>query len=251
MEKLSLKKEMTSQSNKNKTNNIVLKENERLDDLQFNNLHIIQNKKLYCFSSDAVLLCNFVKAKKTDTIVDLCSGSGVVGILAQAKTNAKQLYMIELQEELADMCNHSIIYNGLQNKAKVFCHDVVNAQNVLFEETGKKQFDVVCANPPYYLTSQKKLSGKESIDIAKFELRLNLNSLCKNASDLLKYGGKFYMINDSERIAEIIETLKKYNLEPKVLEFVFSKKNEKSNVVLIEAEKLGKSGVKVLYKNLY
>ena len=242
---------MTNQNNKSKTNNFCLNENERLDDLQYNGLYIIQNKKNYCFSSDAVLLCNFVKAQKSDTIVDLCSGSGVVGILAQAKTNAKQLYMIELQKELAEMCNRSITYNNLQNKAKVFCCDILEAQKTLFEEAGKKIFDVVCVNPPYYLPTQKKLSGKESVDIAKFELRLNLNSICKVASDLLKFGGKFYMINDSERIAEIIETLQKHNLQPKVLEFVFPKPNTKSNVVLIEAVKSGKPGTKVIYKNLY
>lgn len=214
-------------------------------------MHIIQNKQMYCFSSDAVLLCNFVKAKKKDTIVDLCSGSGVVGILAQAKTNAKQLYMIELQKDLVDMCKRSLEFNGLKEKAKVFCCDIKNAQYVLFEETGKKQFDVVCANPPYYLPNQKKVSGNEIIDIAKFELRLNLDSLCKVASNLLKFGGKFYMINDSDRVVEIIEKLQKYNLQPKILQFVFPKKDEKSNVLLIEAEKSGKPGAKVLFKNLY
>ena len=246
-----MKKEMTSQSNKTKINNLHLQKDERLDDLQYNNLYIIQNKYNYCFSSDAVLLCNFVKAKKTDTIVDLCSGSGVVGILAQAKTNAKQLYMIELQKELANMCERSIEYNGLQDKAKVFCCDIVDAQKILFQETSKKQFDVVCVNPPYYLPTQKKLSGKEQIDIAKFELRLNLNSICKVASDLLKFGGKFFMINDSDRIAEIIQTMQKHDLQPKVLEFVFPKPNTKSNVVLIEAIKAGKSGINVVCKNLY
>ena len=70
----------------------MLKQNERLDDLQFNNLFIIQNPELYCFTSDAVELCNFVKCGVKDRIVDLCSGSGIIGILAQAKTNAKQVY---------------------------------------------------------------------------------------------------------------------------------------------------------------
>ena len=217
--------------------------------MQFEGLQIIQNKDLYCFTSDAVLLCNFVKAKKSDTIVDLCSGSGVVGILAQAKTGAKKLIMIELQKELVAMCQKSLEYNNLNN-AKVFCCDIENAPNVIKEELGIEQVEVVCANPPYYLTSQKKVSGNEKIDVAKFELKLTLNSLCKVANKLLKFGGRFFMINDSTRITEILDVLKRNDLQLKVLQFVYPKTDDKSNVVLIEAVKGGKPGTKVFYKNI-
>ena len=228
---------------------VELKDGERLDDLQYNGLYLIQNKNLYCFSSDAVLLCNFVKAKRTDIIVDLCSGSGVVGILAQAKTNAKQLVMIEKQKELADMCQRSILYNNL-NSANVLCCDIKNCVKSIKNKLGISQVDVVCVNPPYYLPTQKKLSGNIKIDMAKFELKLSLNSICKTANKLLKYGGKFYMINDSERIAEIMSTLLKNDLQPKVIELVYPKKNKHSNVVLIEAVKYGKPGTKIYYKEI-
>ena len=226
---------------------IELLEGERIDDLQYNNLMLVQNKNYYCFSSDAILLCNFVKAKKTDTIVDLCSGSGVVGILAQAKTGAKKLVMIEKQKELFEMCQKSIVLNGLENKAEVINLDVVDAPKVL----GFEKYDVVCSNPPYCLTNQKKLSGNEIVDIAKFEIKLDFDKLCKSAERLLKFGGKFFLVNDSSRIAELLQTLKKYNLEPKVIQFVHPKKDEASNVVLVEAVKYGKSGAKVLSKNLW
>lgn len=224
------------------TNNL-LKKDERLDDLQYNGLQLIQNKNLYCFSSDAVLLCNFVKTKKSDTLVDLCSGSGIVGILAQAKNQTKNLIMVEKQPELADMCKRSLIYNNIQN-ATVLNLDIAQAVEVL----GKEKYDVVCSNPPYYLTNGKKLSGKPQIDMAKFEITLDFNLLCKTASSLLKYGGKFYLVNDSSRIAELIVTLQKYKLEPKKIEFCFPK--QQSNVVLIECIKNGKSGAKITYKNI-
>ena len=234
---------------KNLKSNFMLYDGERLDDLQYKGLHLIQNKNLYCFSSDAVLLCNFIKAKKTDTIVDLCSGSGVVGILAQAKTGAKNLVMIEKQQELANMSERSLKLNNLQN-AKVFCCDILDSPNIIHKNLEINQVDVVCANPPYYLPTQKKLSGNKKIDIAKFEMELSLNNLCLTASKLLKFGGKFYMINDSERIAEIIDTLSHFKLQPKVIQFVFPKQAKSSNVVLIEAVKGGKPGAKVYYKNI-
>ena len=223
--------------------NSLLKKDERLDDLQYNGLSLIQNKNLYCFSSDAVLLCNFVKTKKSDTLVDLCSGSGIVGILAQAKNQTKNLIMVEKQTELADMCNRSLVLNNIKN-AKVLNIDIKEAVSVL----GKEKYDVVCSNPPYYLTNGKKLSGKPHIDMSKFEITLDFDLLCKTASGLLKYGGKFYLINDSSRIAELLSTLKKYKLEPKHIEFCFPKKE--SNVVLIECIKNGKSGAKITYKNI-
>lgn len=222
---------------------VKLFDGERVDDLQYNGLRIIQNENLYCFSSDSVLLCNFVKAKSTDTIVDLCSGSGVVGILSQAKTNAKKLIMIEKQQCLADMCKRSILLNKIQN-AEVFCVDVKNVAEVV----GYNKADVVCCNPPYYLTNEKKLSGNRSIDIAKFEIELDFDTLCKSVNQIIKYGGSFYLVNDSERIAEILSTLKKYKLEPKKIEFVFTDANKASNVVLIKAVKYGKPGAKVHVK---
>ena len=231
-------------------NELKLKANERLDDLQYSGLKIIQNKKLYCFSSDAVLLCNFVKAKKSDIIVDLCSGSGVVGILAQAKTDAKNLIMIEKQPELAEMCERSLQFNKLKEKAKVFCCDIIDAPSVLSKQLNLKNVDVVCINPPYYLPNQKKMSGNEKIDMAKFEIALNLKTICEISSKILKFGGRFFMVNDSDRIAEILSTLTLYNLQPKVVQFVFPKEDEKSNVVLIEAIKGGKQGSKVLYKKV-
>ena len=224
-----------------KNNDVQLYSNERIDDLQYNGLVIVQNKDYYCFSSDAVLLANFVKAKNTDTIVDLCSGSGVVGILAQAKTNAKKVVLIEKQKELADMCKKTISINDLNEKVELHNIDVIDAPSFF----GNEKFDVVCCNPPYYLPSQKKMSGNSVVDIAKFEMELSFEKLCEVVNKLLKFGGKFFLINDSTRIAEILTTLKKYNLEPKVVEFVYPKAQVSSNVVLIEAVKFGKNGTKV------
>lgn len=225
---------------------IELDSGERIDDLQFKNLQIVQNKNLYCFSSDAVLLCNFVKARPKDTIVDLCSGSGVVGILAQAKTKAKYLIMVEKQTELFEMCQKSILLNNLQKKAKVFNLDIADAPQVL----GHGIADVVCSNPPYFLPSQKKMTGNPKIDIAKFEIALTFDSLCLSASKLLKYGGKFFFVSDSTRIVQLLSTAQKYLLEPKTIEFVFPKQSKHSNVVLVECTKNGKSGAKVFCKHI-
>ena len=223
---------------------IKLEQDERLDDLQYNGLKLVQNKNLYCFSNDAVMLCNFVKAKKSDTIVDLCSGSGVVGILALEKNNAKKAILVEKQQNLAKMSQKTIDFNNLNDKIQVLNCDILDAPKHL----GAEKYDVVCSNPPYFLPSKNLLSGRSEIDMEKFEINMSFDVLCKVAERLLKFGGKFYFVNDATRLTELIITLKKYNFEPKNIEFVFTKKDTHSKVALFECSKKGNAGTKINFK---
>ena len=217
-----------------------LKTDERLDDLQFNNLYIIQNKKGYCFTSDAVKLANFAIVKNNGTVVDLCSGSGVVGILVHAKNKVKKTYFVELQENLADMCTRSIELNNLSDQMQVLCMDLKDAHKTL----GVEIADTIVCNPPYFKKNEKSLikDCKEKA-IARHELTTSLEEIIKEASKLIKYGGKFYLANREERLVEVIEKLKKYNFEPKILKV---EKNKGSNLILVGSVYHGKSGIKIV-----
>lgn len=218
-----------------------LKTNERLDDLQFNNLFIIQNKNGYCFTSDAVALANFVKVKSGGTVVDLCSGSGVIGILVQAKNKVSKTILVELQSSLADMAKRSVEYNNLENV------EVINAplQNIS-KDIGNNCYDVVVCNPPYKQNGTAKLINEnEEIAIARHELKVTLEEIVKEASLLLKFGGEFYIVNKEERLVDMCLTLRKYNLEPKELKILPSSKG--ANVVMIKAKKGGKNGIKISF----
>lgn len=219
-------------------NQIKLNQNERLDDLLFNDMHIVQNKKLYTFTSDAVLLANFIKAKKSDNVVDLCSGSGIVGILFQAKNNCK-MTLVELQEQMFLMSQKSLILNNLQQDIKAVNCSVQDSYNLL----GQEKFDIVLCNPPYKKPQNHKITETQEIAMCKYELMLTFDELCLSASKLLRFGGKFCFIHDASRLCELIDTLQKYKLEPKKIEFCYPKNKQTSNVVLIEAVKGGKSGV--------
>lgn len=213
----------------------MLKENERLDDLQFNNLFIIQNPDLYCFTSDAVELCNFVRAGVKDRIVDLCSGSGIIGILAQAKTNAKKVWLVELQSQLADMSKRSVEYNKLNNI------EVVNAPLQNIHKQIGTGYEVVVCNPPYKINAGGELSEKQEIAICKHEITVTLEEIVKEASALLKFGGRFYTVNKEERLTDLFCLMRKYGIEPKVLKIRKSTKG--ANVVLVEGKKGAKSGL--------
>ncbi len=217
-----------------------LLENERLDDLQILGLKIIQNPQKYCFTSDAVLLANTARARKTDKVCDLCSGSGIIAILIAAKQNVQKVVGVEIQPTLADMAKRSVELNGLEQQIEILCESVQNCGKVL----EKGSFDVVVTNPPY-----KKIGvGQyldESIAICRSEQKLQFCELAVCASELLKYGGKFFVIHRADRLAELIFELKKVYLEPKVITLIYPTKSKAPNTVMIECIKGGKPSVKI------
>lgn len=217
--------------------NNILKNNERLDDLQIDNKYVIQNPNEYCFTSDSVLLANFAKCKPNDSVVDLCSGSGVVGILIETKCHVKKVVCVEIQEYLADMSRRSVEYNSQEDHI-----EVVNAplQNIHLKIG--TEYNVVVCNPPY--KDAGKLSDKENINIAKHEVKVTLEEIIKEASALLKFGGRLYMVNKEERLTDMFVYCRKYGVEPKRIKLIHSEKG--ACVILMEAKKGGKSGLKII-----
>jgi tRNA1(Val) A37 N6-methylase TrmN6 len=217
----------------------LLKDNERLDDLQFNNLYIIQNENGYCFTSDAVALANFVSVKSGGKLVDLCSGSGVIGILASAKNTVEKTVLVEIQDYMADMSRRSVEYNKLSNI------EVFNAPLQGIHKTiGMAVYDAVVCNPPYKKRGTAKLINEnESIAIARHEIKVTLEEIISEASKLLKYGGNFYIVNQEDRLVDMFQFMRKYSLEPKELKILNNSKSAK--VFLLKAKKGGKSGMTI------
>lgn len=217
----------------------ILKPNERLEDLQLDNLYIIQSDLEYRFTSDAVALANFVHVSNFGRVVDLCSGSGVIGILVNAKNKVKDVTLVEIQESLADMSKRTLKYNNIDNIS------VVNQKlQGISKVLGEGLFDVVTCNPPYKKQgSTVLLSEKQNIAICKHEITVTLEEIILEASKLLKFGGNFFTVNKEDRLVDIICLCRKYNLEPKEIKIIKSKKG--ANIVLIKARKGGKSGVTI------
>ena len=218
----------------------TLYKGEELHDLQIHNLYLIQNKSGYMFTSDSVLLANFVKFKPSDCVIELCAGSGVVSILAGSKNKYRDLAALELQESLAQLAKRNFALNNIEN-AGVVCDSVQNSVKLF----GNESADVVFCNPPYFKPDGFSSSYSEKT-IARQEIYLTLAELVDAASKLLRFGGDYYMIYSSERMPEVMYELKRVNLEPKEIQFVQPKKNRESHVFLVRATKGGKPGVKML-----
>lgn len=218
------------------TTDVLLKENERIDDLQRNHYRIIQNPKRFCFGMDAVLLSGFAKAADGDRVLDLGTGSGIIPLLMEAKTKAAHLTGLEIQADSADMAARSVKLNGLEDKIKIVTGDIKEAVSLF----GAASFDVVTCNPPY-MTKHHGLTNPQSPKaIARHELLCTLEDVIRQSARLLKPGGNFYLVHRPFRLAEIIVLLREYKLEPKRMKLVYPFIDKEPNMVLLEANRGGK-----------
>lgn len=227
--------------------NVELKENERIDDLEFKGLKIIQNEKGFCFGMDSVLLSDFAKnMKNNSTVLDLGTGTGIIPILLCGKTNLKKVVGIEIQQDVANMAKRSSQLNNLQDRFEVVNTNIIDLKNI-YE---KQSFDVIVTNPPYKKENTGITNENEAKLISRHEITANLEDFISISKDLLKDKGEFYMVHRPERLVDILSLMRKYKIEAKILKFVSPNKNKEPNLILIKGIKNANSFLRV-EKNLY
>ena len=220
---------------------VTLLEQERLDDLHRNGYSIIQNPAKFCFGMDAVLLSGFANVKAGETAIDLGTGTGIIPILLEAKTQGAHFTGLEIQPESADMAKRSVAYNHLENKIDIEIGNIKDAS----AQFGASSFHVVTTNPPY-MTGQHGLTNpNEAKAIARHEIHCTLEDVIRESARLLKPRGRFYMVHRPFRLSEIMCLMHQYGLEPKRMRLVHPFIDKEPNMVLIEGLRGGKPRITV------
>ena len=226
---------------------IKLKENERIDDLEFKGLKIIQNTEGFCFGIDSVLLSDFAKEiKKGSKVIDLGTGTGIIATLLCGKTEASKIVGVEVQKEISDMAKRSIKLNGLQDRFEVINENITNLKNIY--KAGS--FDAVVTNPPYKKIDTGLQNEEEKKIISRHEVKASLEDFIDITKYLLKDKGEFYIVHRPNRLVDIIYLMRKYKIEPKQIRFVCPNEDKAPNLVLIKGVKNGGEFLK-LANNLY
>lgn len=221
---------------------ILLKENERIDDLQLKGLKIIQNPAGFCFGIDAVLLSNFAQITRLGTVVDLGTGTGIIPLLIAGKSSAQKIIGVEVQEEVADMASRSVQLNDLSDRVEIMN---INLKDI-HTRLDKGKADVVLSNPPYMPAGGALVNPGSYKAISRHEVLCTLEDVIKTASSLLKEKGGFYMVHRPSRLVDIIKLCRQYKMEPKVIRFVHPRQGKEANILLIKCIKTGNPELRIL-----
>ncbi len=229
------------------SSNISLFENERIDDLENSGLKIIQNTDHFCFGMDAVLLAGIAKVKTNGSVIDLCTGTGIVPILLSAKTKASKIYGVEVQDKSFNIGLRNIQLNNLEERLEFIKSDLKDFKL-------DKEVDVITVNPPY-MSNTGVLNKNDEKTIARHEILATINDVVSCVNRNLKFGGDFYMVHRPDRLVDIFFAMRENNIEPKVIRFVKSFEYSFPSMVLIKGQKGGKPSLQydkdlVIYKEV-
>ncbi|MFO7636798.1 MAG: tRNA1(Val) (adenine(37)-N6)-methyltransferase [Clostridia bacterium] len=219
----------------------MMHENERIDDLELNGLKIIQNKSMFCFGTDAVLLADFVKAGNRARVADLGTGTGILPLLLTAKTKALKITGLEIQEKMCDMARRSVTMNGLEEKVEIIHGDIRSISSVMKAHS----YDNVVANPPYMKNNAGFQNRDDSFTIARHEVLCSLEDVIRAGAYLLKFKGSLTMVHRPCRMVDVLFLMRKHGIEPKRLRVVQNRRESQPVLFLVNGVKGANPWLKV------
>lgn len=213
-----------------------LKANERIDDLQHNNLHIIQNPQAFRFGMDAVLLADFTRIRPRERIADMGTGTGILALLLSQKQTDCVIDAFEIQPAMADMASRSVHMNGLEERIRVHAADLRDAWRIL----GRECLHAVICNPPYGKRGATLTSETDTISIARHEDDTTIDEIVAACASVLKNHGRLSMVFPAQRMLELCDSMRKHRLEPKRIRMVCAHVDDPPYLVMVEAMKNAK-----------
>lgn len=184
------------------------------------------------FGTDAFLLASFAAPLHKDAVCDLCAGCGIIPLILKRDFEPKKIYGIEIQSAAAEQFENSVAASNADNVIPI-CGDIKLADKLI----PPASIDVVTCNPPYKAANAGIQSGSDAQRIARHEILCDIYDVCSAAAKLLRFSGRLCLCQRPERLADVIDAMKKSKIEPKRLRFVAKHANEAPWLFLIEGKK--------------
>lgn len=218
---------------------VTLLPGERVDDLQLNQLHIIQNQEGFRFGMDAVILSDFARVRPREHVVDMGTGTGILPILLSAQRADATFSALEIQPDMADMASRSVALNGLGERIRIYATDMREAPKLL----GYQCAHMVVSNPPYGKMGSTLKNATDSVTIARHEEESGIDEWVKACSAVLRNMGRLCMVFPAQRLLELTDAYRKHRIEPKRIRMVYAKADRAPYLVLLEGMKNAKPGL--------
>ena len=213
-----------------------------IDEIGIGGFRIKQDAKFLKFGTDAMLLSEFARIKKKDTVCDLGCGAGAISLLLAARHENIKIHGVEIVEEAARLAEENAVLNNITDRMKIHNIDLKNVKS----EFPAGSFESVVSNPPFMKNGDGLRTDREELLIARMEICCTIDDVCAAAAYLLKFGGSFSLVHRPSRLSDIFSALEKRNLAPKRMRLVQDTVSAEPSLVLIEARKGGGSGMSLL-----
>lgn len=210
-----------------------MNDDERLDDLQFAGLKILQKTAGFRFGMDAVLLSDFVRAEAQATVADFGTGTGILPLLMWGRGKGQRFEAFEIQREMADMARRSVALNGLSARIRVHEASVEEAPSLL----APGSVDVIVCNPPYGMPGATLHNPGLSKDLARHQDPRGLKPWFTAAYRLLRGRGRMALIYPAPMMLSLMNDLSRAALIPKRFRLIYPRVDKPANLVLVEAVK--------------
>ena len=219
----------------------MLREGERIDDLQRDGLRIIQRTDGFRFGTDAVLLADFAGVKKGERVADMGTGTGVLPLLLSARAQDTTFDAFEIQPEVADMAARSVQLNGLESRIRIHHVDCRSAASVI----GHERCHLVVSNPPYTRGGAGLVSPEQTRALSRSDSDCPIDAWIAACSRVLKNGGRLCCVFPAPRFLELCDAMRAARVEPKRVRFVVARETSAPKLVLTEGLKGGRPGLHV------
>jgi len=217
-------------------------EDETLDTFFNGKLQILQKKRGYRFSIDAILLSQFIKIRKNEKAIDLGTGCGILPLLLSHTTKAHSFVAVEIQKELTELAKKNVFLNVLGDRVSILYRDFRELKGIF----PSGSFNVVFSNPPYRKYRTGRVNPTIEKAIARHEIKGTIEELISIASYLLPPKGRCYLIYPASRIVDLLLILRSNRLEPKRIQLVYPRLNGEAKFILIESIKASGVELKIM-----
>jgi tRNA1Val (adenine37-N6)-methyltransferase len=209
---------------------------ESLDDLLRGELKLIQKRRGYRYSVDALLLAHFVLPANGETVLDLGTGSGVIPLILAQRGSPKKIIAVEIQFQLAGMAKRNVRLNHFESIITVLHRDLKKLPEIF----SPGPFDLILSNPPFRPLGSGNLSANPEKAVARHELRVTLQELLQVARHLLKPQGRLCLVYPFGRWSRLLAEIKQAGLLVSRTQLAYDRKGGQPRLGLVEARIKGR-----------